>query len=283
MDLRNIAIIAHVDHGKTTLIDELLRQSGAFRENQAVDERAMDSNDLERERGITILAKCTSVVWDDTRINIVDTPGHADFGGEVERILNMVDGVVVLVDASEGPLPQTKFVVSKALARGLRPIVAINKIDRPDERHQDVLNEMFDLFANLDATDEQLDFPVLYGSGRDGWMADEPDGSRDDKMAPLFDLIVRHVPAPHIEEGPFRLIATTLEADPFLGRLLTGRVVSGNVKAGQQVRALNRDGKTVESFRVSKVLAFRGLERQPIEMGRAGDIVALSGMSEATV
>ncbi|MEL6299966.1 MAG: translational GTPase TypA [Pseudomonadota bacterium] len=283
MDLRNIAIIAHVDHGKTTLIDELLRQSGAFRENQAVDERAMDSNDLERERGITILAKCTSVVWDDTRINIVDTPGHADFGGEVERILNMVDGVVVLVDASEGPLPQTKFVVSKALARGLRPIVAINKIDRPDERHQDVLNEMFDLFANLDATDEQLDFPVLYGSGRDGWMADEPDGSRDDKMAPLFDLIVRHVPAPHIEEGPFRLIATTLEADPFLGRLLTGRVISGNVKAGQQVRALNRDGKTVESFRVSKVLAFRGLERQPIEMGRAGDIVALSGMSEATV
>ena len=283
MDLRNIAIIAHVDHGKTTLIDELLRQSGAFRDNQAVDERAMDSNDLERERGITILAKCTSVVWNNTRINIVDTPGHADFGGEVERILNMVDGVVVLVDASEGPLPQTKFVVSKALARGLRPIVAINKIDRPDERHQDVLNEMFDLFANLDATDEQLDFPVLYGSGRDGWMSDEPGGDRTQKMAPLFDLIVKHVPSPTVEEGPFRLLATTLEADPFLGRLLTGRIVSGTIKAGQQVRAMNRDGKAIETFRVSKVLAFRGLERQPIDAGAAGDIVALAGMSEATV
>ncbi|MEL7303154.1 MAG: translational GTPase TypA [Pseudomonadota bacterium] len=283
MDLRNIAIIAHVDHGKTTLIDELLRQSGAFRDNQSVDERVMDSNDLERERGITILAKCTSVVWNDTRINIVDTPGHADFGGEVERILNMVDGVVVLVDASEGPLPQTKFVVAKALARGLRPIVAINKIDRPDERHQDVLNEMFDLFANLDATDEQLDFPVLYGSGRDGWMTDEPEGDRSDRMAPLFDLIVRHVPAPTVEDGPFRLLATTLEADPFLGRLLTGRILSGAVKAGQQVRALSRDGKTIETFRISKVLAFRGLERQPIDEGAAGDIVALSGMSEATV
>ena len=230
MDIRNIAIIAHVDHGKTTLVDELLKQSGSFRENQKVAERAMDSNDIERERGITILAKCTSVVWKDTRINIVDTPGHADFGGEVERILNMVDGVVVLVDASEGPLPQTKFVVSKALKRGIRPIVAINKIDRPDERHLDVLNEIFDLFANLDATDEQLDFPVLYGSGRNGWMALDPAGPREN-LAPMFDLIVRHVPAPTVEPGPARLLATTLEADNFLGRILTGRITSGTLKA----------------------------------------------------
>ncbi|MEO0729976.1 MAG: GTP-binding protein, partial [Pseudomonadota bacterium] len=282
MDMRNIAIIAHVDHGKTTLIDELLKQSGAFRDNQQVAERVMDSNDLERERGITILAKCTSLVWKNTRINIVDTPGHADFGGEVERILNMVDGVVVLVDASEGPLPQTKFVVSKALKRGLRPIVAINKIDRPDERHQDVLNEVFDLFANLDASDEQLDFPTLFGSGRDGWLADDPSGPQDD-MAPLFDLIVDHVPAPKTEEGAFRLLATTLEADPFLGRLLTGRVTSGAVKAGQQIKALSRDGDVVETFRVQKVLAFRGIERQPIDVGEAGDIITLAGMQKANV
>ncbi len=237
MALRNIAIIAHVDHGKTTLVDELLKQSGSFRENQKVAERAMDSNDIERERGITILAKCTSVEWKGTHINIVDTPGHADFGGEVERILNMVDGVVVLVDASEGPLPQTKFVVSKALKRGLRPIVAINKIDRPDERHQDVLNEVFDLFANLDATDEQLDFPVLYGSGRNGWMARDPSGPQEN-LAPMFDLILEHVPPPAVDDGPFRMLATTLDADPFLGRILTGRVTSGTVKPNQQLKAL---------------------------------------------
>jgi len=282
MDLRNIAIIAHVDHGKTTLIDALLGQSGLFRDNQQVAERAMDSNDLERERGITILAKCTSLVWRDTRINIVDTPGHADFGGEVERILSMVDGAIVLVDASEGPLPQTKFVVSKALARGMRPIVAINKIDRPDERHLDVLNEVFDLFANLDANDEQLDFPVLYGSGRDGWMAAEPEGPKKD-LAPLFDLVIDHVPPPKVSNGPFRMLATTLEADPYLGRILTGRIAAGQVRANQAVKAIRHDGSVIETGRISKVLAFRGLERQPIEVGEAGDIVAISGLTEATV
>jgi GTP-binding protein len=282
MKLRNIAIIAHVDHGKTTLVDEMLKQSGSFREGQRVAERAMDSNDLERERGITILAKCTSVVWKDVRINIVDTPGHADFGGEVERILNMVDGVVVLVDASEGPLPQTKFVVSKALKRGMRPIVVINKIDRPDERHLDVLNEIFDLFANLDATDEQLDFPVLYGSGRNGWMALDPAGPQE-SLAPMFDLVLAHVPPPTIDTGPVRMLATTLEADPFLGRILTGRITSGVMKAGTQLKALNREGEVVENFRVQKVLAFRGLERTPVDQAEAGEIVAIAGMSVATV
>jgi GTP-binding protein len=282
MSLRNIAIIAHVDHGKTTLIDVLLRQSGAFRDNQRVVERVMDSNDLERERGITILAKCTSLVWQDVRINIVDTPGHADFGGEVERILNMVDGVIVLVDASEGPLPQTKFVVSKALRRGLRPIVAINKIDRPDERHNAVVNEVFDLFAALDATDAQLDFPILYGSAREGWMALSPEGPKDG-MAPLFDLVLAHVPEPVTEAGPFRMLATTLEYDPYLGRILTGRVTGGRVKPGQTVKALRRDGTPVETARVTKVLAFRGIERQGIDQGEAGDIVAIAGLTEATV
>jgi GTP-binding protein len=282
MKLRNIAIIAHVDHGKTTLVDELLKQSGSFRDNQKVAERAMDSNDLERERGITILAKCTSVMWKDTRINIVDTPGHADFGGEVERILNMVDGVIVLVDASEGPLPQTKFVVSKALKRGLRPIVAINKIDRPDERHLDVLNEIFDLFANLDATDEQLDFPVLYGSGRNGWMALAPEGPQTD-LAPLFDLVLAHVPPPAVDDGPVRMLATTLEADPFLGRILTGRITSGTIKPNMSLKAIRHDGTLVETFRATKVLAYRGLERIPVDEAGAGEIVALAGMTDATV
>jgi GTP-binding protein len=282
MQLRNIAIIAHVDHGKTTLVDALLKQSGAFRENQKVEAQAMDSNDLERERGITILAKCTSVVWNDTRINIVDTPGHADFGGEVERILNMVDGVVLLCDASEGPLPQTKFVLLKALKQGLRPIVVINKIDRPDERHDQVLNEIFDLFANLDASNEQLDFPVLYGSGRDGWMASDPKGPKTD-LAPLFELVINHVPEPKKDEGPFRMLATTLEADPYLGRILTGRIRSGSIKPNQQIKAIRRDGALVETARITKVLAFRGLERQPIEVGEAGDIVALAGVSDAFV
>jgi GTP-binding protein len=282
MDSRNIAIIAHVDHGKTTLVDQLLRQSGAFRENQKVEAQALDSNDLERERGITILAKCTSILWRGTRINIVDTPGHADFGGEVERILNMVDGAIVLVDASEGPLPQTKFVVSKALKQGLRPIVAINKIDRPDERHDAVLNEIFDLFANLGATDQQLDFPVLYGSGRTGWMAPEPGGPRTD-LTPLFELIVRHVPPPMVEGGPFRMLATTLEVDPYLGRILIGRISSGSVEPNQTVKALRRDGTLIETARITKVLAFRGLERSPIELAEAGDIIAVAGLTEATV
>jgi GTP-binding protein len=282
MQLRNIAIIAHVDHGKTTLVDALLKQAGAFRENQKVEAQAMDSNDLERERGITILAKCTSILWKDTRINIVDTPGHADFGGEVERILNMVDGAIVLVDASEGPLPQTKFVVSKALKQGLRPIVAINKIDRPDERHESVLNEIFDLFAALDATDEQLDFPVLYGSGRDGWMAVDPKGPKTD-LTPLFDLVVAHVPPPKVEEGAFRMLATTLEADPYLGRILTGRISSGSIRPNQTIKAISRDGVLIEMARVTKVLAFRGLERTGVDLAEAGDIIALAGVTQATV
>ncbi|WP_119390392.1 translational GTPase TypA [Taklimakanibacter lacteus] len=282
MSLRNIAIIAHVDHGKTTMIDRLLAQSGAFRDNQKVAERAMDSNDLERERGITILAKVTSLVWKDTRINIVDTPGHADFGGEVERILNMVDGAVLLVDAAEGPMPQTKFVLQKALKIGLKPIVAINKIDRPDQRHVEVVNEVFDLFAALDASDEQLDFPILYGSTKQGWMADKPEGPQD-SMSPLFDLVVRHVAPPKVEEGPFRMLVTTIEANPFLGRVLTGRVRSGSVKANQPVKALARDGRLIEQGRISKVLAFRGLERQPVDEVQAGDIVAIAGLTQATV
>ncbi len=282
MDLRNIAIIAHVDHGKTTLIDRLLTQSGTFRDNQKVGERVMDSNDLERERGITILAKVTSLTWKDTRINIVDTPGHADFGGEVERILNMVDGAVLLVDAAEGPMPQTKFVLQKALKIGLRPIVCINKIDRPDERHIEVVNEVFDLFAALDASEEQLDFPIIYGSAKHGWMAAKPEGPQEN-MAALFDLVVQHVPPPVVEEGPFRMLATTLEANPFLGRVLTGRIRSGSVKANQAVKVLSRDGSVAETGRVSKVLAFRGIERQPIDEGQAGDIIAISGLMKATV
>jgi GTP-binding protein len=282
MDLRNIAIIAHVDHGKTTLVDALLKQSGAFRQNQKVESQAMDSNDLERERGITILAKCTSILWQDTRINIVDTPGHADFGGEVERILNMVDGAIVLVDAAEGPLPQTKFVVSKALKQGLRPIVAVNKVDRPDGRPDAVLNEIFDLFASLDASDEQLDFPVLYGSGREGWMALDPAGPRTD-LTPLFELVLRHVPPPLVEEGPFRLLATTLEADPYLGRVLTGRITSGSVRPNQAIKALRRDGSLIETGRVTKVLAFRGLDRTGVDLAEAGDIIAIAGITQATV
>ena len=283
MNLRNIAIIAHVDHGKTTLVDALLKQSGSVRENQRVAERAMDSSDLEKERGITILAKATSVEWKNTRINIVDTPGHADFGGEVERILNMVDGAIVLVDAAEGPMPQTKFVVGKALKVGLKPIVAINKIDRPDARAVEVVNEVFDLFAALDATDEQLDFPILYGSGRDGWMAENAEGPRTDGLAPLFDLVLRHVPAPKVGSGPFRMIGTILEANPFLGRIVTGRIESGSVKPNQAVKVLHHDGSLLENGRVSKILAFRGLERQPIDDAAAGDIVAIAGLQKGTV
>jgi len=283
MNLRNVAIIAHVDHGKTTLVDRLLQQSGSFRENQRVAERAMDSNDLERERGITILAKATSIEWGETRINIVDTPGHADFGGEVERILGMVDGALVLVDAAEGPLPQTKFVVSKALQLGLRPIVIINKVDRPDARANEVAGEVFDLFAALDATEEQLDFPLLYGSAKQGWMAESSEGPKDKGMAPLFDLVLRHVPAPMVEDGPFRMLGTILEANPYLGRVVTGRIFSGSVKPNQPAKVLDRDGKTIEQGRVSKVLAFRGLERQALDEAFAGDIVSIAGFPEATV
>ena len=282
MQLRNVAIIAHVDHGKTTLVDRLLQQSGTFRENQRVAERAMDSSDLERERGITILAKATSIVWKNTRINIVDTPGHADFGGEVERILNMVDGAIVLVDAAEGPLPQTKFVVSKALKVGLRPIVAINKVDRHDARPTVVSGEVFDLFAALDATEEQLDFPVLYGSAKEGWMAANVDGPKD-SMAPLFDLILSHVAPPHVEDGPFRMLGTILEANPYLGRIVTGRITAGSIKPNQTVKVIDRNGTFVEQGRVSKVLSFRGLERQAIEEGNAGDIVSIAGLPEANV
>jgi GTP-binding protein len=283
MNLRNVAIIAHVDHGKTTLVDRLLQQSGTYRENQRQVERAMDSNDLERERGITILAKATSIEWGETRINIVDTPGHADFGGEVERILGMVDGALVLVDAAEGPLPQTKFVVSKALKLGLKPIVVINKVDRPDARPTEVLNEVFDLFAALDATDEQLDFPILYGSAKQGWMGTSLDASHDDGMKPLFELVLRHVPPPTVEEGPFRLLGTILEANPYLGRVVTGRIASGSVKPNQAAKVLDRDGKLIEQGRVSKVLAFRGLERQALEEAVAGDIVSIAGFPDATV
>jgi GTP-binding protein len=283
MDLRNVAIIAHVDHGKTTLVDRLLQQSGVYRANERQVERAMDSNDLERERGITILAKAASVEWKGTRINIVDTPGHADFGGEVERILNMVDGALVLVDAAEGPLPQTKFVVSKALKMGLKPIVVINKVDRSDARPVEVINEVFDLFAALDATDEQLDFPILYGSAKQGWMAEKLDGPQDQGMTPLFDLVLKHVRPPVVEEGPFRLLGTIIEANNYLGRIITGRITSGSIKPNQAVKVLDRDGKLVESGRVTKVLAFRGLERVPLEEAEAGDIVALAGLPNATV
>ncbi len=285
MDIRNIAIIAHVDHGKTTLVDELLKQSGVYRANEATQERAMDSNDIERERGITILAKCTSVEWKGTRINIVDTPGHADFGGEVERILSMVDGVVLLVDAAEGPMPQTKFVTSKALALGLRPIVVLNKVDKHDAEPDRALDEVFDLFAALDADDQQLDFPAMYASGRSGWCDMELDGPRENLDA-LFDMVLKHVPMPAQiarREEPFQMLATTLSADPFIGRILTGRVEAGTLRAGETVKALHRDGEKIEQFRVSKILAFRGLSQQAIDVAEAGDIVTLAGMSKATV
>ena len=281
--LRNIAIIAHVDHGKTTLVDELLRQSGTLRSNQQVAERALDSNDLERERGITILAKCTSVLAGDTRINIVDTPGHADFGGEVERILSMVDGALLLVDAAEGPMPQTKFVLMKALARGLKPIVVINKTDKPDARPYEVQNEVFDLFAALDADEQQLDFPTLFASAKQGWAIEGLEDERS-SLQPLFDRIVAHVQPPAVnEEGDFRMLATILEADPFLGRVLTGRVASGRVKVNAGVRVLSRDGQRIEDGRLTKLLAYRGLKREPVEEVSAGDIVAIAGLQEATV
>ncbi len=281
--LRNIAIIAHVDHGKTTLVDELLKQSGAVRANQQVAERALDSSDLERERGITILAKCTSVEWQDKRFNIVDTPGHADFGGEVERILSMVDGVVLLVDASEGPMPQTKFVTMKALKRGLKPIVVINKADKPDARLYEVQDEVFDLFAALEADEEQLDFPTIFASALNGWAITDPDAPREN-MQPLFETIVEHVPAPVAQqEGPFRMLATTLEMDPYLGRMLTGRIYSGRARMNMTVKALSRTGERLQEARLTKLLAFRGLQRVPVEEAQAGDIVAVAGLEKPTV
>lgn len=283
MSLRNVAIIAHVDHGKTTLVDQLFRQSGTFRDNQRVEERSMDSNDLEKERGITILAKCTSIEWEGTRINIVDTPGHADFGGEVERILSMVDGVILLVDAAEGAMPQTKFVTGKALALGLRPIVVVNKIDRSDARAQEVLDEVFDLFVSLEANDDQLDFPVLFASGRNGYAGDTPE-VREGTLAPLFNKIVDHVPAPSADpDGPFKFLVTLLDRDNFLGRILTGLVFSGSVKTNMPIHALDPEGKVVETGRASKIMAFRGLERVPVDEANAGDIISLAGLTTATV
>ncbi len=287
MDIRNIAIIAHVDHGKTTLVDQLLKQSGSVRENQQMAERAMDSNDLERERGITILAKCTSVEWHGTRVNIVDTPGHADFGGEVERILSMVDGVVLLVDAAESVMPQTKFVLSKALKLGLKPIVVINKIDRHDAQPKETLENVFDLFLALEANDDQLDFHHLYASGRSGWAVNELEDERKD-LTPLFERIVADVPKPKPlalagDEHPFKLLVTTLEADPYLGRILTGRIESGAMTVNRVIKAMHRDGKEVERARVTKLLAFRGLARVPVVRAEAGDIIAIAGLQVATV
>jgi len=283
MSLRNIAIIAHVDHGKTTLVDQLFRQSGTFRDNQRVEERAMDSNDLEKERGITILAKCTSIEWQGTRINIVDTPGHADFGGEVERILSMVDGVILLVDAAEGPMPQTKFVTGKALALGLRPIVVVNKIDRPDGRPQEVLDEVFDLFVNLGANDDQLDFPTLFASGRAGYASLDAD-AREGDLNPLFETIVAHVPAPAVDkDAPFSFLVTLLDRDNFVGRILTGRIATGRLKLNDPIRALDADGKVIEQGRATKIMAFRGLERVAVDQAEAGDIISLAGLTVATV
>ena len=283
MDIRNIAIIAHVDHGKTTLVDQLLKQSGTFKDHQQVAERAMDRNDLEKERGITILAKCTSVVWKETRLNIVDTPGHADFGGEVERILGMVDCAILLVDAAEGVLPQTKFVVGKALQRGLKPIVVINKIDRQDARADEVHNEIFDLFASLDATDEQLDFPTLFASGRQGWAVVSLDDERKD-LSPMFDLVMSHVAPPTFDyEAPFAMNASILDYDNFLGRVLTGRIEQGRARINMPLKVLREDGSVVETGRLTKLMSFRGLERVPVEEAVAGDIIAIAGLSESTI
>ncbi len=282
-EIRNIAIIAHVDHGKTTLIDSLLRQCGTFRANQIVAERVMDNNDLEKERGITILAKCTSIKWQDIRINIIDTPGHADFGGEVERVLSMADGVILLTDAAEGPMPQTKFVLSKALAQGLCPIVVINKVDRPDGRPDEVVNEVFDLFAALDATEEQLDFPILYASGRDGWCVTDLNDPRE-SLIPLLELIIHHVPTPSANpDAPFSMLVTLLEADPFLGRILTGRVFSGIAQLNMPIKAINLNGEIVETGRLTKLQTFSGIERVPVDKVVAGDIISIAGMEEASV
>ena len=282
-NLRNIAIIAHVDHGKTTLIDAIMKQSGLFRDNQAVDERIMDSGDLEKERGITILAKPTSITWQDTRINIIDTPGHADFGGEVERVLDMADGVILLTDAAEGPMPQTKFVLGKALAQGLRPIVVINKVDRPDGRPDEVVDEVFDLFVSLDASPEQLDFPILYASGRDGWCATELDDARDN-LHPLLDIILAHVPPPMVEpDKSFAMLATLLDSDPYIGRCLTGRVLQGKATLNAAVKAINLNGDQIETGRLTKLLRFEGTKRVPVDEVQAGDLICIAGLTKASV
>jgi GTP-binding protein len=282
-NLRNIAIIAHVDHGKTTLIDTIMKQSGLFRDNQAVDERVMDSGDLEKERGITILAKPTSITWQDTRINIIDTPGHADFGGEVERVLDMADGVILLTDAAEGPMPQTKFVLGKALAQGLRPIVVINKVDRPDGRPDEVVDEVFDLFVSLDASPEQLDFPILYASGRDGWCVTELDDARDN-LHPLLDVILAHVPPPLVEpDKPFAMLATLLDSDPYIGRCLTGRVLQGKATLNAAVKAINLNGDQIETGRLTKLLRFEGTKRVPVDEVQAGDLICIAGLTKASV
>jgi GTP-binding protein len=282
-DIRNVAIIAHVDHGKTTMVDVMFQQSGEYRSNQAVVKRAMDSNELEKERGITILAKCTSIEWQGHRLNIVDTPGHADFGGEVERIMSMVDGVILLVDAAEGPMPQTKFVVMKALALGLRPILVINKADRPDARAQEVVNEVFDLFLSLDANEDQLEFPILYASAKEGWAAHNLEDPRTN-IDPLFETILSYVPKPKVDiHAPFKMLVSMLDVDPYLGRILTGRVESGVAKTQMPVRALTHDGQVVEDTKLTKIFAFRGLKREPIETAEAGDIIAVAGFEKATV
>lgn len=282
-NIRNIAIIAHVDHGKTTLVDAMLKQTGTFRANQEVAERVMDSNDLEKERGITILAKCTAVQRGDVRINIVDTPGHADFGGEVERVLSMVDGVVLLVDAAEGPMPQTKFVLMKALKLGLRPIVLINKIDRSDARPDEVVNEVFDLFVALEASDAQLDFPVLYASGRAGWCIRNLNDEKEN-LDPLFETILSYVEAPDVDkEAPFSMLATILDADPYLGRILTGRVYSGVARVGLPIKAVNLKGEVVEQGRLTKLLSYQGIKRVPVTEAEAGDIICIAGLEKSSV
>lgn len=282
-NIKNIAIIAHVDHGKTTLVDEMLKQSGEIQSHQKMEERAMDSNDLERERGITILAKCTAINWKDTKLNIVDTPGHADFGGEVERILSMVDGVVLLVDASEGPMPQTKFVLSKALKLGLKPMVAINKVDKPEARCDEVLDEIFDLFVALEANEDQLDFPVTYASGKNGWAAESLDAPREN-LHPLLDMIIKTVPnAQGDTSKPFSMLITTLEYDSFLGPILTGRIETGTAKINMPIKSLSREGKLLEQNKLTKLLSFKGLQRVPVESAQAGDIVAIAGLSKSTV
>ena len=283
LKLRNIAIIAHVDHGKTTLIDSLMKQTGMFRENQNVDERLMDSGDLEKERGITILAKPTSIVWKDVRINIIDTPGHADFGGEVERVLGMADGVIILADAAEGPMPQTKFVLGKALAQNLKPIVVINKVDRHDARSDEVVNEVFDLFVALDASEEQLDFPILYAAGREGWCIENLDDPREN-LYPLLDLILNHVEEPTVDLlKPFAMLATLLDADPYLGRCLIGRVINGSAKVNDQVKSINLSGRQIETGRLTKLFTFRGTDRVPVDQVTAGDIICIAGLAVTSV
>lgn len=283
MNIRNIAIIAHVDHGKTTLIDSILQQSGVFHEKEEITTRVMDSNDLEKERGITILAKCTAVKWNNHKVNIIDTPGHADFGGEVERVLSMVDGVVLLVDAAEGPMPQTKFVLTKALALGLKPIVVINKIDRPDRREDEVLDEIFDLFVSLDANDEQLDFPTIYASGRSGWAVKELEDEQKD-IAPLMDVVIDYVPAPKVDKNkPFAMLATILQPDSFLGPTLTGKVYSGIGKINQNVKSLSLSGEQIENARLTKLFTFEGIKKVPAETVEAGDIVVVAGLPKTNV